>query len=170
MQPTDPNKFTEKAWQAVVRTPDLAKQGQQQQIESEHLMQSLLEQEGLASAIFTKAGVNLQQLRDKTAAFIARQPKVSNASSGSVYLGRSLDSLLDRAEKYRQQFEDEYISIEHLVLGFVKDDRFGKEKEGHIRSPIRAVYCEEPQSRSIYTEQARIHMGHQLVRFLGRCI
>ena len=125
MQPTNPNQFTEKAWQAVVRTPDLAKQAGQQQIESEHLMQSLLEQEGLASAIFTKAEINLQQLRDKTAEFIAGQPKVSNVS-GSVYLGRSLDSLLDRAEKYRKQFKDEYISIEHLILGFVKDDRFGK--------------------------------------------
>lgn len=125
MQPTNPNQFTEKAWEAVVRTPDLAKQAGQQQIESEHLMQSLLEQEGLANAIFTKAEVNLQSLRDKTAAFIARQPKVSNAG-GSVYLGRSLDSLLDRADKYRQQFKDEYISIEHLMMAFVKDDRFGK--------------------------------------------
>ena len=124
MQPTNPNQFTEKAWQAISHTPDLAKQAGQQQIESEHLMQSLLEQEGLANAIFNKAEVNLQQVRDRTTEFIARQPKVANASS--VYLGSSLDSLLDRAEKFRQQFGDEYISVEHLVLGFVKDDRFGK--------------------------------------------
>ncbi|MFN6393651.1 MAG: ATP-dependent chaperone ClpB, partial [Aphanizomenon sp.] len=44
----------------------------------------------------------------------------------SVYLGRSLDTLLDRAEKYRQEFKDEFISIEHLLLGYAKDDRFGK--------------------------------------------
>ncbi len=125
MQPTNPNQFTEKAWQAIARTPDLAKQAGQQQIESEHLMQSLLDQEGLASAIFTKVGINLSSLWDKTAAFITRQPKVSNAS-GSVYLGRSLDSLLDRADKYRTEFGDEYISIEHLVMAFVADDRFGK--------------------------------------------
>ncbi|MDJ0570837.1 MAG: ATP-dependent chaperone ClpB [Pleurocapsa sp. MO_192.B19] len=124
MQPTNPNQFTEKAWAAIARTPDLVKQAGQQQIESQHLMQSLLEQEGLASAIFTKAEVNLQHLRDKTAEFIARQPKVSSADS--VYLGRSLDSLLDRADKYRQQFQDEYISIEHLVLAYAQDDRFGK--------------------------------------------
>ena len=124
MQPTNPNQFTEKAWQAISHTPDLAKQAQQQRIESEHLMQSLLEQEGLASAILNKAEVNVQQVRDRTTEFIARQPKVANASS--VYLGRSLDSLLDRAEKYRQQFGDEYISVEHLILGFIKDDRFGK--------------------------------------------
>ena len=125
MQPTNPNQFTEKAWSAIARTPDLAKQAGQQQIESEHLMQSLLEQEGLASAIFTKAEVNLQHLREKTADFIARQPKVSNVS-GSVYLGSSLDSLLDRADKYRQQFQDEYISVEHLVMAYAQDDRFGK--------------------------------------------
>lgn len=126
MQPTNPNQFTEKAWEAIVRTPEIAKQFQHQQIESEHLMRSLLEQEGLASSIFNKAGVNVQTLRDRTSDFINRQPKVSGGSSGSVYLGRSLDTLLDRAEQYRKNFGDEYISIEHLVLAFAKDDRFGK--------------------------------------------
>ena len=125
MQPTNPNQFTEKAWEAIAHTPDVAKQYQQQQLESEHLMKGLLEQEGLASAIFTKAGTNLQKVRDRTEQFIQRQPKVSGTSA-SVYLGRSLDTLLDRAEKYRQEFKDEFISIEHLLLGYAKDDRFGK--------------------------------------------
>jgi len=40
MQPTNPNQFTEKAWEAITRTPDVAKQAQHQQIESEHLMRS----------------------------------------------------------------------------------------------------------------------------------
>jgi ATP-dependent Clp protease ATP-binding subunit ClpB len=125
MQPTNPNQFTEKAWEAIAHTPDVAKHYQQQQLESEHLMKGLLEQEGLASAIFTKAGANLQKVRDRTEQFIQRQPKVSGSST-SVYLGRSLDTLLDRAEKYRQEFKDEFISIEHLLLGYAKDDRFGK--------------------------------------------
>jgi ATP-dependent Clp protease ATP-binding subunit ClpB len=126
MQPTNPNQFTEKAWGAIIRTPEIAKQFQHQQIESEHLMRSLLEQDGLASSIFNKAGVSVERLRDRTNDFINRQPKVSGDSSGSVYLGHSLDTLLDRAEQYRKDFEDEYISIEHLVLAFAKDDRFGK--------------------------------------------
>ncbi len=125
MQPTNPNQFTEKAWEAIAHTPDIAKEYQQQQIESEHLMKALLEQEALASAIFTKADVNLQQLRDRTEQFLRQQPKVSGGIS-SVYLGRSLDKLLDRAEASRQEFKDEYISIEHLLLGYAKDDRFGK--------------------------------------------
>ncbi len=125
MQPTNPNQFTEKTWEAIVRTPDIAKQNQHQQIESEHLMRSLIEQEGLATSIFNKADVSVQRLRDKTDEFIRRQPKVSSPGD-SVYLGRSLDSLLDRAEKFRQEFGDDYISIEHLVLAYAKDDRFGK--------------------------------------------
>ncbi len=125
MQPTNPNQFTEKAWEAIVRTPDIAKQAQQQQLESEHLLKSLLEQDGLATSIFNKLGVDVQRLRDRAEAFINRQPKISGAG-GSVYLGRSLDTLLDRADEYRKQYGDEFISIEHLLLGYTKDERFGK--------------------------------------------
>ena len=125
MQPTNPNQFTEKAWEAIVRTPDIAKQNKQQQIESEHLLKSLLEQEGLATSIFNKLGISVQSLRDKTNEFISRQPKVSKPSD-SIYLGRSLDTLLDRAEKSRKDFGDDFISVEHLILAYGKDDRFGK--------------------------------------------
>jgi ATP-dependent Clp protease ATP-binding subunit ClpB len=125
MQPTNPNQFTEKAWEAIARTPDIAKAAQHQQIESEHLMKSLLEQEGLASSILSKGGANVQKVRERTDEFIQRQPKVSGAGT-SVYLGRSLDTLLDRAEGYRQEFDDDFISIEHLLLAYAKDDRFGR--------------------------------------------
>ncbi|MEL6247182.1 MAG: AAA family ATPase, partial [Cyanobacteria bacterium J06627_15] len=125
MQPTNPNQFTEKAWAAIAQTPDLAKQANQQQIETEHLMLALLEQDGLASSIWQKAGANVNHLRDLTQAYINKQPKVSS-SGGSVYLGRSLDQLLDRAEGYRKAYDDDYISVEHLVLGYAKDDRLGQ--------------------------------------------
>ena len=125
MQPTNPQQFTEKAWEAIAKSPDLAKQNQHQQIESEHLLKSLLEQQGLATSIFNKANINIPRLRDTVEQFINRQPKVKNIGD-SVYLGKSLDTLLDRADNYRKQFEDEYISIEHLILGYAKDDRLGK--------------------------------------------
>ncbi|MEO1591859.1 MAG: ATP-dependent chaperone ClpB [Cyanobacteria bacterium J06632_22] len=125
MQPTNPNQFTEKAWAAIAQTPDLAKQANQQQIESEHLMLALLEQDGLAGSIWQKAGVKISNLSDLTRAFIDKQPRVSG-DAGSVYLGRSLDQLLDRAEGYRKAYDDDYISVEHLVLGYAKDDRLGQ--------------------------------------------
>ncbi len=125
MQPTNPNQFTEKAWEALVRLPDIAKKNQHQSIETEHLLLSLLEQDGLAASIFNRANVSVQRLRDRANEFIARQPKVANVGS-SIYLGQNLDSLLDRAEAARQSFSDDYISIEHLVLGFARDKRFGE--------------------------------------------
>ena len=125
MQPTNPNQFTEKAYQAIAQAADLAKQSQSQQIESEHLMKALLEQDGLASSVFKKLDVNVQQLRDRTEEFIRKQPKVSGAGA-NVYLGRSLDTLLDRAESTRKQYGDEFISVEHMLLGFAKDDRLGR--------------------------------------------
>ncbi|NJO98141.1 MAG: ATP-dependent chaperone ClpB [Hyellaceae cyanobacterium CSU_1_1] len=125
MQPNNPQKFTEKAWQAIANVQDIAKQNQHQQVETEHLFKSLITEEGLASSIFNKADVSVQSLRQRVDQFINQQPKVSN-SNNSVFLGRSLDTLLDSAEKYRTEFGDDYISIEHLVLGFTQDDRFGR--------------------------------------------
>ncbi len=125
MQPTNPNQFTEKAWAAISRTPDVVKAAQQQQIEPEHLLKSLLEEEGLAASIFSKAGINIQKLRDRIDEFINKQPKVSSSNT-SVYLGKNLDVLLDRAEKERKGFGDDFISIEHILLPYCKDDRFGK--------------------------------------------
>ena len=125
MQPTNPNQFTEKAWAAIARTPDVVKTAQQQQIEPEHLLKALLEEEGLAASIFSKADISVQRLRERTDEFINRQPKVSSSNS-SVYLGKNLDTLLDRAEKERKSFGDDFISIEHILLPYCKDDRFGK--------------------------------------------
>ncbi|MFN5730162.1 MAG: ATP-dependent chaperone ClpB, partial [Pseudanabaena sp.] len=122
---TNPNQFTEKAWAAIARTPDVVKAAQQQQIEPEHLLKAILEEEGLAASIFSKAGINIQKLRDRTDEFINRQPKVSSSNS-SVYLGKNLEVLFDRAEKERKSFGDDFISIEHILLPYCKDDRFGK--------------------------------------------
>jgi ATP-dependent Clp protease ATP-binding subunit ClpB len=126
MQPNNPEQFTEKAFQAITNTLDVAKAAQQQQMESEHLLKALLEQDSLATSILTKAGVNLSQFRQGLDSFIQKQPKISGGIS-SVYLGRSVDTLLDRADKYRKEYGDEFISIEHLFLAYPQDDRFGKQ-------------------------------------------
>ncbi|ERN42253.1 ATP-dependent chaperone ClpB [Rubidibacter lacunae KORDI 51-2] len=125
MQPNNPNQFTEKAWEAIARLPDIVKASQQQRVESEHLMLALLDQEGLATSIFNKANISIQRLRERTSDFIARQPKISSGNS-SVYIGQSLDKLLDRADSDRKRMGDEYISVEHLLFGLAQDERFGK--------------------------------------------
>ena len=69
--------YTEMAWQAIVASPEVAKESKQQIVETEHLMKALLEQRnGLARRIFAKAGADNTSLLQATDRFIQRQPKV----------------------------------------------------------------------------------------------
>ncbi len=125
MQPTDPSKFTEDAWDAIVDSQDVTRRFKQQQLEVEHLAIALLEQdEGLASIILEKINAPIERLQQQLEVFIQRQPKVSETDQ--LYLGRYLDILLDRAEEARQKEKNSYISVGHLLLAFTKDERIGR--------------------------------------------
>ncbi|KAK9061716.1 hypothetical protein SSX86_018899 [Deinandra increscens subsp. villosa] len=120
-------EFTEMAWQAIVSSPEVAKENKHQIVETEHLMKALLEQKnGLARRIFSKAGVDNTRLLEATDKFIHRQPKVIGESAGSM-LGRDLEGLMQRARDYKKEYGDSFVSVEHLVLGFLQDNRFGKQ-------------------------------------------
>jgi ATP-dependent Clp protease ATP-binding subunit ClpB len=118
--------FTEKAWGAVVASQQLAQQKRQQQMDSEHLFAALLAQQDLASRILEKAGVDLGVLGQKLEAFIAAQPSLA-AAPDNVYLGKGLNAVLDRADALKQEFQDSYIAVEHLVLALAGDDRCGRQ-------------------------------------------
>ncbi|OAY56871.1 chaperone protein ClpB3, chloroplastic [Manihot esculenta] len=120
-------EFTEMAWQGIVSSPDVAKENKHQIVETEHLMKALLEQKnGLARRIFSKAGVDNTRLLEATDKFIQRQPKVLGESAGSM-LGRDLEALIQRAREYKKDYGDSFVSVEHLVLAFTQDQRFGKQ-------------------------------------------
>jgi len=114
--------FTEKAWGAVVAAQQLAQQKRQQQMESEHLLGSLLAQPGLATRILEKAGVDVGTLSQKVEAYTASQPSLS-ASPDNIYLGKGLNTVLDRADALKKDFDDSYIAIEHLLLALAEDQR-----------------------------------------------
>ncbi|KAJ8437817.1 hypothetical protein Cgig2_013433 [Carnegiea gigantea] len=139
-------EFTEMAWQAVVSSPEVAKENKHQIVETEHLMKALLEQKnGLARRIFSKAGVDNTRLLEATEKFIQRQPKVLGESAGTM-LGRDLEALIQRAREFKKEYGDSFVSVEHLVLAFAEDKRFGKQlfnefrlSEKTLRSAIQAV-------------------------------
>ncbi|MFS8825572.1 ATP-dependent chaperone ClpB [Synechococcus sp. R5-13] len=125
MQPTNPNQFTEKAWSAIVQSQDVARRHQQQQLETEHLLISLLDQEGgLTQTLLQRAGIDPRLVRDKVESFINQQPKLARVDQ--LYLGRGLETTLDRAEEFRKEYGDDFISVEHLFLGSLQDERVGK--------------------------------------------
>ncbi|MGF1675946.1 MAG: ATP-dependent chaperone ClpB [Rivularia sp. (in: cyanobacteria)] len=125
MQPTDPDKFTDKAWEAIVKSQDIVRAYQQQQLDVEHLMLALFEQDnGLASRLLGRAGVEVERLQQQLEDFARRQPKTGR--SDQLYLAKGLDRMLDGAEDARVRMNDSYISIEHLMLAFAEEERIGK--------------------------------------------
>ena len=124
MQPTDANKFTDKAWEAIVKSQDVARRCKNQQLEVEHVAIALLEQDGLPNRILSRVTVDVNRFQQQLENFATRQPKVANLDQ--LYLGRGLDVMLDNAEAYRKTLEDEYIAVEHLLLGLAVDERVGR--------------------------------------------
>jgi ATP-dependent Clp protease ATP-binding subunit ClpB len=123
MQPTDSSKFTEQAWDAIVKSQEVAKLFQNQNLEVEHVVLALLEQEGLTRTILTKANIDVPRLKQQLEVFTHRQPKTG---ATQLYLGRSLDEMLDRSESCRASWQDKFISVEHLLMGFAEDNRIGR--------------------------------------------
>ncbi|KAK0572602.1 hypothetical protein LWI29_034007 [Acer saccharum] len=119
----NPTEFTEMAWEAIVRAFDVARVNNQQ-VESEHLMKSLLES-ALARRIFTKAGLDNSSVLQATDYIISQQSKVTGSTRGLI-IGSHLSSLLDNARKNKKQMGDDFVSVEHLLLAFHSDKRFGK--------------------------------------------
>jgi len=125
MQPTA-EQFTEQAWAAIVAAQQLAQSARHQQLETEHLLLALLQQNGLAGRILSKAGVDVGNFQAAVDSHLRQQPSLGSPPE-SVFLGRSLNSCMDRAETARDGFSDSYIAIEHLLLALADDERCGRQ-------------------------------------------
>src|SRR2546426_725621 len=121
----DINRFTEKAQQALSAAQTKAIRYGHQQIDVEHLLAALLEQErGLATAIFTKAEVDTDSLKRRVEQELERLPKVggpSGAPADQIYVTGRLNRLLAQAEDEAKKLHDEFISVEHLLLVMTDD-------------------------------------------------
>ncbi|MEM6518751.1 MAG: ATP-dependent chaperone ClpB [Cyanobacteria bacterium P01_D01_bin.71] len=127
MQPTDPDKFTTKAWDAIVEAQTIARRFNHQYLEAEHVIIALLEQkDGLGRSILQKVSLDPEILLKELETFAKRQARVRVTPDSNLYLGKSLDRMLDEAEMSRQNLSDQFISVEHVLLGFAEDERIGR--------------------------------------------
>jgi ATP-dependent Clp protease ATP-binding subunit ClpB len=120
----DINRFTEKLQEAIRSAQSKAARYGHQQIDVEHLLSALLEQEGgLAPSILTKAGIQVEPLARRLEAELGRMPKVSGPSGGpdQVYVTSRLNRLLANAEDEARTLKDDYISVEHVLLAALDD-------------------------------------------------
>jgi ATP-dependent Clp protease ATP-binding subunit ClpB len=115
------DNFTIKSQEAIQNAQRLAEKKGQQQIDVEHLLRVLLDdEEGVASQMLKRLGVNTAVLKKDVEEVIDRMPKVVGATPlGQIYVSPRLKEVFERATKEAGHLKDEFVSVEHLLLAIL---------------------------------------------------
>ncbi|MBI4262194.1 AAA family ATPase, partial [Candidatus Uhrbacteria bacterium] len=137
-----PQNFTTKSQEAIQQAHRIALDYNHQQLDTLHLLLSLLEQEeGVVLAVLRKFGIDLVSLKAKTESEVARLPRITIPSAigfGQIYLTQDMAQTLEQARKESVKLRDEYISTEHLLLGMLST----KNRAGDILGIFTVQYDE----------------------------
>ncbi len=120
----DINRLTQKSQEALTAAQGLAVRHGQQQVDSDHLLMALLDQQdGLAPRLLARMEISAEALRESVQRELERRPSVSGpgAEPGKIYLTQRLQQDLARAEDEAKRLRDEYVSIEHLLLALAEE-------------------------------------------------
>lgn len=145
-------KFTQKSIEAINACEKLAYDYGNQEIEQEHLLLALLQQEdGLIPKLIEKMEINLPYFTNDAISMVEARTKVSGA--GQVYMGKYLNDVLIHAEDEAKGFGDEYVSVEHLFLSLIKKPN----------SAIKAKFKEFGITRDRFLQALSTVRGNQRV-------
>ncbi|MDY5576175.1 MAG: ATP-dependent chaperone ClpB [Lachnospiraceae bacterium] len=112
------NKFTQKSLEAVQDCEKLAYEFGNQEIDQEHLMKALVDQEdGLILKLIEKMEINKEHYANKVTEYLNRKVKVQG---GDLRISNDLNKVLISAEDEAKAMGDEYVSVEHLFLSLLK--------------------------------------------------
>ena len=114
-------KFTQKSVEAIQNAQSIAVQNQNPQIEEEHLLLALLEQNSsLIKELLKKMGIP-QTFENTLKNEINKKPKVTGGArpSDSIYISQEVEIVLANSEKLADKMQDEYVSVEHIMLSLI---------------------------------------------------
>ena len=117
----DAQKFTQKSLEAIQEAQNIAIENQNAQIEEEHLMLALVNQEdSLIKELLKKMNIS-QEFEDELNNKIANLPKMTGGSrqANSIYVSQEVDAVLANSEKIAKKMKDEYISVEHIMIAIM---------------------------------------------------
>ena len=140
------NKMTEKLQTAINEASSLATNKNHPEIDTIHLLYSLiLDSDGLVNRIFTKAGYNIKDIKSELIKIIDKKPSVSGSTSG-IHISSDLNRVLLRADDFARSWDDQYISVEHVLLSVLKSSNYD------IKQMIKKHQIEESKIKEIITE------------------
>ena len=136
------DKLTLKGQEALQSAQNHAQEKSNPQIAPEHLLWALIEQkEGVVLPILQKLGANLQTIAQALADAVAKLPKIQGQAE--LYISSGLNKILEDAFREADQFKDEYVSTEHLLIALAnaKSEAVGKllQKNGVTKDAILKV-------------------------------
>ena len=117
----DAQKFTQKSLEAIQEAQNIAIENQNAQIEEEHLMLALVNQEdSLIKELLKKMNIS-QEFEDELNNKIANLPKMTGGSrqANSIYVSQEVDAVLANSETIAKRMKDEYISVEHIMIAIM---------------------------------------------------
>ncbi len=171
----DMNRMTVKVQEALQRASSHASRRSHQGIEVEHLLLSLVEQEGgLAPSLLDQAGVSASSVRQAVEQALTKLPQVQGAGAGpgQLHVTSRLSQVLAKAEDEQHTLKDDYLSVEHVILAMVQEGgvfkKLGLTKERllgalqQVRGSQR-VTSQDPEG----TYQALEKYGRDLTRLAG---
>ncbi|MFQ5844812.1 MAG: Clp protease N-terminal domain-containing protein, partial [Planctomycetota bacterium] len=138
------DRLTVRARETLDHARRLAEKSNHQELLPEHLLFALLEEEGgVVRTVFDRLGADTTALRAGVADALAGLPQVSGPGA-RLQGGRRLVQVFDRARERAKEFGDEYLSVEHLMLGLLGDSGTGAllQKAGVTADGLLAVLRE----------------------------
>jgi len=120
----DMGRMTQKVNEALRAAQQLAVRLSHQQVDGEHVLAELLaQQDGLASRLLERAGASPGAFKTAVQQSLAKRPKVSGSAveADKVYITQRLQQLLVKAGDEAEQMQDEYVSVEHILLAMIAE-------------------------------------------------
>ncbi|MBM7865928.1 ATP-dependent chaperone ClpB [Heliobacterium gestii] len=153
----DFNKLTQKSQEAITAAQSLAVQQGNPEVDLEHLLTALMEQEeGLTGRLLDKMGIDSERFRSQIRREMERKPRLSGpgVEPGRVYITPRLQRLLVKAEEEARSLKDEYVSVEHLLLAFL---------DPAVDGPVKRLFTDCNVTREELLKALTAIRGHQRV-------
>lgn len=116
----DMNKLTQKSQQAVLEAQNIAIKHKNQEVDVDHMLYAIVSQtDGLGAHILSKLTIDTEAFLREVDTIIQKKPQVEGpGASANIYITSTMQRLFVKAEEEMNEMQDEYISIEHLLLAY----------------------------------------------------
>ncbi len=146
-------RLTQKSRQALASAQQLAAERHQQEVSGKHLMAVLIKQEdGITPRLLEQAGINAANFEQRLNQLLDKVPSIHGYES-QVYMSSALARVLGQAEKEATDLKDDYISVEHIILGLIAEGE----------NDLKALFAQMGLSREVLLSSLKRVRGSQRV-------